>query len=146
MRDPDRQIAEGFNWFDRNSGHGWVIPRPDGEHAPCGGPGVCPVCDFDAQRLRQMPLRRIKLGFVDVTGQESVIDDRTLQAKDFGNIIVFQMEEGASMRDAHRTCDSLRAALQGSGKRPLLISAGLEVFGLEVIDPDEEGVPGPGPE
>lgn len=25
-------------------GHGWVLPRPDGTKANCGGPNVCRVC------------------------------------------------------------------------------------------------------
>jgi hypothetical protein len=52
--DPGTQLAEGFNWFDRNSGHGQVIPRPDGHMATCGGPAGCDICAFDAKRLAQL--------------------------------------------------------------------------------------------
>lgn len=30
------------------SGHGWVVPNPDGTKARCGGPGVCPACSVEA--------------------------------------------------------------------------------------------------
>lgn len=28
-------------------GHGWVIPRPDGSKAPCGGATVCRECHLE---------------------------------------------------------------------------------------------------
>lgn len=31
----------------RNSGHGWVYPRPDEYREPCGGPYKCQLCTFD---------------------------------------------------------------------------------------------------
>lgn len=32
-----------------NSGHGHVVPRPDGMKARCGGPALCPVCRKEAK-------------------------------------------------------------------------------------------------
>lgn len=31
-----------------NAGHGHVIPRPDGQRARCGGPGICAICSREA--------------------------------------------------------------------------------------------------
>lgn len=43
----------------RNSGHGHVVPRPDGMRARCGGPGLCKVCQHDRalleSRVTQQP-------------------------------------------------------------------------------------------
>jgi hypothetical protein len=39
-----------------NFGHGWVHERPDGLRARCGGPGLCPECSIEAQRLAQQQL------------------------------------------------------------------------------------------
>jgi len=35
---------------ERNTGHGWVYPRPDGMKARCGGPAMCSTCAADATR------------------------------------------------------------------------------------------------
>ena len=39
------------------SGHGWVIPLPNGARARCGGPGLCHLCNAELreQRDRQLP-------------------------------------------------------------------------------------------
>lgn len=34
-----------------NTGHGWVRPRPDGVHARCGGPKLCPECAHEEREL-----------------------------------------------------------------------------------------------
>lgn len=36
-----------------NTGHGHVIPNPDGSKARCGGPNLCPVCAEELKRLNQ---------------------------------------------------------------------------------------------
>lgn len=34
--------------------HGHVTPRPDGQRARCGGPGICPVCSVEqAEKLSE---------------------------------------------------------------------------------------------
>lgn len=35
-----------------NTGHGHVVPRPDGVKARCGGPGLCAVCSDEERRQR----------------------------------------------------------------------------------------------
>lgn len=35
-----------------NSGHGHVVPRPDGAKARCGGPALCNVCAVEAAQIR----------------------------------------------------------------------------------------------
>lgn len=34
-----------------NSGHGHVVPRPDGVKARCGGPAICSQCAKEAAQL-----------------------------------------------------------------------------------------------
>lgn len=33
-------------------GHGWVLPRPDGSKANCGGPMMCRECSLESALLR----------------------------------------------------------------------------------------------
>ena len=40
----------------RRSGHGWVIPRPDGAHNRCGGPAICGQCKAEAKDLAERGL------------------------------------------------------------------------------------------
>jgi hypothetical protein len=40
------------------SGHGHVIPNPDGSKARCGGPGICAVCSKEAAALGWKPPKR----------------------------------------------------------------------------------------
>jgi hypothetical protein len=37
-----------------NTGHGHVSPRPDGQKARCGGPGLCSECAREAAALKTM--------------------------------------------------------------------------------------------
>lgn len=39
-------VPAEFNDLMKDS-HGWVIPRPDGSKATCGGPGICRVCSLE---------------------------------------------------------------------------------------------------
>lgn len=55
------------------TGHGWVIPNPNGAVARCGGPGLCGQCAIEKRaleiwRLRQSaaPVQRIYPGDVDL--------------------------------------------------------------------------------
>lgn len=34
-----------------NTGHGIIFKRADGQRIRCGGPGLCPQCSDDLQRL-----------------------------------------------------------------------------------------------
>lgn len=42
----DRYQLESFRAVAKD-GHGWVLARPDGTKAPCGGPKVCRECKLE---------------------------------------------------------------------------------------------------
>lgn len=44
---PDRVPTIPVSGPGSNTGHGHVWARPDGVKAPCGGPGLCAVCQAD---------------------------------------------------------------------------------------------------
>jgi len=39
----------------KSTGHGHVVPRPDGVRARCGGPGLCHVCQMEVAALGKRP-------------------------------------------------------------------------------------------
>lgn len=42
----NRHQIEEYELLARD-GHGWVLPRPDGTRAACGGPQVCRICALE---------------------------------------------------------------------------------------------------
>lgn len=55
MKAKFEQIAKLFRptpVWKQDNGHGHVVPRCDGLKARCGGPGLCDVCNKEAQALK----------------------------------------------------------------------------------------------
>lgn len=55
VRERLMERAAAFQGLGGNSGHGHVVPRPDGVKARCGGPGICAECSREAARTYSPP-------------------------------------------------------------------------------------------